>query len=108
MLIAVLALLCCLQEEMAVLEARLFELAGRPLNLASRQQLSQVMFQELQVKPRDRKYKPPKTKAGIASTKEVRCAARRHSVELEHKAVLPANRAAPDTCVCMATEGHQL
>jgi DNA polymerase-1 len=61
-----------LQDELAVLESRLFELAGHPLNLASRQQLSQVIFQELGVQPADPKYNVPKTKAtGMESTKEV-------------------------------------
>jgi hypothetical protein len=62
----------CLQEDLAVLESRLFELAGHPLNLASRQQLSQVIFQELRLQPRDPKYRVPRTKAsGLESTKEV-------------------------------------
>jgi DNA polymerase-1 len=63
-----------LQEELAVLEAHLFELAGHPFNLSSRQQLSQVIFQELRLQPRDPKYSVPKTKAaGMESTKEVSC-----------------------------------
>jgi DNA polymerase I-like protein with 3'-5' exonuclease and polymerase domains len=55
-----------------VLESRLFELAGHPFNLASRQQLSQVIFQELRLQPRDPKYSVPRTKAsGLESTKGV-------------------------------------
>lgn len=62
----------CLQGELAVLESRLFELAGRRFNLSSRQQLSQVIFQELGVRARDQQYSVPRTKAtGMESTKEV-------------------------------------
>ncbi|WIA08725.1 hypothetical protein OEZ85_008149 [Tetradesmus obliquus] len=59
-----------LQEELSVLESRLFELAGHPLNLASRQQLSRVIFQQLGVAPRDPKYSVPTTTTGLQSTKE--------------------------------------
>ncbi|KAF6260996.1 hypothetical protein COO60DRAFT_1459402 [Scenedesmus sp. NREL 46B-D3] len=60
-----------LQGELAVLESRLFELAGRRFNLSSRQQLSQVIFQELGVQARGQQYSVPRTKAtGMESTKE--------------------------------------